>query len=79
MESGTAGIPSPSHPGGRRVIVASGNIPQLIEELKQKKFYGLLSLQFRDGEITCLERKETILTDKANIQGGTRVHRDSNR
>ena len=59
------------------MTISSDNIPQLIEELKQKKFYGLLSLQFRDGEITSLERKETILTDKANTQGGTRVHRDS--
>jgi hypothetical protein len=60
------------------MIVNADNIPQLIDDLKQRKFYGLLSLQFRDGEITCLERKETILTDRANTQGGTRVHRDSN-
>ena len=61
------------------MIVPVSNIPQLIEELKQRKFYGLLSLQFRDGEVVLLERKETILTDKANTQGGTRAHRDSNR
>jgi hypothetical protein len=61
------------------MILPSDNIPQLIEELRQKKFYGLLSLQFRDGEITLIERKETILTDKANTQGGTRVRRDNDR
>ena len=54
------------------MILPSDNIPQLLAELKQAKFYGLLSLQFRDGEITLIERKETILTDKANPQGGTR-------
>jgi hypothetical protein len=61
------------------MIVSSEDIPQLLEELKQKKFYGLLSLQFRDGEVTLIERKETILTDKANAQGGTRVRRDTDR
>jgi hypothetical protein len=61
------------------MIVSSENIPQLLAELKQKRFYGLLSLQFRDGEVTLIERKETILTDKANTQGGTRVRRDTDR
>jgi hypothetical protein len=61
------------------MILSSADIPQLLAELKQKKFYGLLSLQFRDGEVTLIERKETILTDKANTQGGTRAHRDNDR
>jgi hypothetical protein len=61
------------------MTISTDNIPQLIDELKQKKFYGLLSLQFREGEVVLIERKETILTDKANTQGGTRAHRDSNR
>jgi hypothetical protein len=61
------------------MIVSSADIPQLLAELKQKKFYGLLSLQFRDGEVTCIERKETILTDKATTQGGPRAYRDSDR
>ena len=61
------------------MTLSSDNIPQLLDELKRKKFYGLLSLQFRDGEVTLIERKETILTDKANTQGGTRVRRDSDR
>jgi hypothetical protein len=52
------------------MIVASENIPQLIADLKKARFYGLLSLQFRNGEITLIERKETILTDKSS--GGTR-------
>ncbi len=61
------------------MIVSSENIPQLLADLKQKKFYGLLSLQFRDGEVTLIERKETILTDKANTRGGTRAYRDTDR
>jgi hypothetical protein len=61
------------------MILSSSDIPQLLAELKQKRFYGLLSLQFRDGEVTLIERKETILTDKASTQGGPRVHRDSDR
>jgi hypothetical protein len=50
-------------------MIQSENIPQLIAELKKARFYGLLSLQFRNGEVTLIERKETILTDKS---GGTR-------
>ncbi len=62
------------------MILPSDDIPQLLAELKQKKFYGLLSLQFREGEVTLIERKETILTDKANAPGGThRADRNSNR
>jgi hypothetical protein len=61
------------------MIVCSENIPQLIDTLKQQRFYGLLSLQFRDGEITLIERKETILTDKANIPGGPRGSRNIDR
>jgi hypothetical protein len=61
------------------MIVNVDNIPTLIEELKQKKFYGLLSLQFREGEVVLIERKETILTDKAKTHGGTSVNRDSSR
>ena len=61
------------------MILSSDSIPQLLVELKQRKFYGLLSLQFREGEVTLIERKETILTDKANRQGGPHVHRDSDR
>ena len=59
------------------MIVTANNIPTLIEELKQKKFYGLLSLQFRDGEVVLIERKETILTDKAKTHGGTSVNRNN--
>ena len=61
------------------MTLSSDNIPTLIEELKQRKFYGLLSLQFRDGEVVLIERKETILTDKAKSHGGTSDRRDSNR
>jgi hypothetical protein len=61
------------------MILASDSIPQLLAEMKQKKFYGLLSLQFRDGEVTLIERKETILTDKASTRGGTRVNSDNDR
>jgi hypothetical protein len=61
------------------MTISSDNIPELLVELKQKQFYGLLSFQFRDGEITLIERKETILTDKANTRGGTRVPRDIDR
>jgi hypothetical protein len=61
------------------MILSTDTIPQLLAELKQKKFYGLLSLQFRNGEVTLIERRETILTDKANTQGGPRVHRDNER
>ncbi len=61
------------------MILSSDNIPQLLAELKQKKFYGLLSLQFREGEVTLIERKETILTDKANTRGGTRARSDNDR
>jgi len=61
-------------------MIVSENIPQLIADLKQQRFYGVLSLQFRDGEITLIERKETILTDKATpTRGGPRAHRDNDR
>jgi hypothetical protein len=52
------------------MIVQSNDIPQLIESLSKARFYGQLSLQFRNGEITLIERKETILTDKSS--GGPR-------
>jgi hypothetical protein len=79
MESGATGIRSaPPSPGGS-LILSSNDIPTLIEELKQKKFYGLLSLQFREGEVVLIERKETILIDKAKTHGGTSVHRDNHR
>lgn len=61
------------------MIVRSENIPQLLDELKKNRFYGLLSLQFRDGEVTLIERKETILTDKAHQQGGPHAHRSNDR
>ena len=60
------------------MIVRSENIPQLLDELKKGRFYGQLTLQFRDGEVTLIERKETILTDKAH-QGGPHAHRNSDR
>jgi Uncharacterized small protein (DUF2292) len=61
------------------MIVSAENIPKLLDELKERRFYGQLSLQFRDGEVTLIERKETILTDKANTRGGTCGYRDSDR
>lgn len=61
------------------MTISSDNIPELLTELRQRQFYGLLSLQFRGGEITLIERRETILTDKANTQGGPRDHRDRDR
>jgi hypothetical protein len=61
------------------MVVPSDTIPQLLQRLNADRFYGVLSLQFRDGEVTLIERKETILTDKANTRGGTRVPRDTER
>jgi len=67
----------PTKLGDHNVILSTESIPQLLAEWRQEKFYGLLSLQFFDGEVTLIERKETILTDKANTRGGTRVPRDT--
>ena len=58
------------------MILSADNIPQLLAELKKTRFYGVLSLQFREGEVTLIERKETILTDKSNTQGRTHANRD---
>jgi hypothetical protein len=55
------------------MIVQSEKIPAFLAELRETRFFGQVMLQFRDGEITLIERKETILTDKPKTQRGTRV------
>ena len=57
-------------------MILSTDIPQLLAELKRQKFYGLLSLQFRDGEVTLIKREETLLVNKANSNSLGGTHRD---
>lgn len=62
------------------MILSTEKIPGLIEELRRARFYGVLSLQFRDGEVTLVKREETLPTDKSdNHRGGTNVQRDRQR
>ena len=61
------------------MILRSDNIPQLLEELKKSRFYGLLSLQFRDGEVTLVKREESFLTDKSAPPRGRTAHHDNDR
>ncbi len=46
------------------MILKVENISDLISKLRQEKFHGTLSLQFRGGEITLVRQEQTFLTDE---------------
>jgi len=57
----------------RNVPIKPDDLPEFIDRLKQRRFYGEVAIRFRNGEPTSLALNETFLIDNPSI-GGNRTH-----